>query len=108
HPLQTFVDPWVALATPGFIAGVLFSVVLRIAERGRRLAELSLSRAAGWGAATGLLLGSAPFLLGTPTDAFPLWVLAAAIVGATTLLSAASACGALTLARKVPAVSRGG
>lgn len=108
HPMQTMVDPWVALATPGFIGGVVFSVVLRIAERGRKFAELSLSRAAGWGAATGLILGSFPFVLGTPTDAYSLWTLAAAIVGGATLLCSISACGSLTLVRRVAATSRGG
>lgn len=57
---------------------------------------------------TGLILGVLPFVLGTPTDAFPLWTLAAATVGASTLLSAISACGSLTLVRRVAATSPGG
>lgn len=100
HSLRTLVDPWLALATPGFVGGVLFTVVLRVAEGHRSFVELSLLRAGTWGAVTGLLLGVVPFTpLGTPTDAFPLWLLGVGIIGTTTLLSTVSATGSLSLAR---------
>ena len=63
--IEAFVDPsgkvidiwFTALAIPGFIGGVLFSALLRIANGQRGFDELSLPRAACWGAATGLALG---------------------------------------------------
>ena len=108
HLMQSMVDPWVALATPGFVGGVVFAALLRLAEGRRRFTELSLTRAGALGATTGLILGSLPFLLGTPTDAFPLWGGAVVIVGSTILLCTVSGCGSLTLARRVAATSGGG
>lgn len=100
HFMQSFLDPWLALATPGFIGGVIFSVVLRIAEGHRSFVELSLPRAGAWGAVTGLILGIVPFTpLATPTGAFPLWLLGAGIIGMAILLSTVSAAGSLSLAR---------
>ena len=40
----------------GFIAGVMFSVVLALAERRRTFDQMSMPRFAGWGAVGGLLL----------------------------------------------------
>jgi hypothetical protein len=37
------------MAVPGFVGGVLFSIVLGMAWRHRRLDELSLPRVAAWG-----------------------------------------------------------
>ena len=42
----------------GFIAGILFSVLLTLAERHRRFDQMSLPRFAVWGAAGGVLLSS--------------------------------------------------
>ena len=86
-------------ALPGFVGGVVFSIVLAIAARRRRFDELSVPRFAAWGALAGFIVGMLPFVLGTPTSAVPLWQLALAIVGAITLLCAASAAGSLALAR---------
>lgn len=53
-----FIDMWIpTLALPGFLGGVIFSVVLRIAARQEGLEGLSLPGMAGWGAGSGLLLG---------------------------------------------------
>ena len=46
-------EPWIVVgALPGFLSGVAFSIVLMIAERGRRFDELSLrprsAAGAGW------------------------------------------------------------
>jgi hypothetical protein len=103
-----FVDPdasmdemWPAIgAYPGFLGGVVFSTVLAIAARRRRLDELSLSRVAAWGAAAGLLVGVLPFTIGEPATERPLWLLAAVVIGTITLLSAVSAGGSLALARR--------
>ncbi len=60
-----FVDMWIqTLAIPGFVGGVLFSGVLRMAARGRSFDELSFPRIAAWGAASGVLLGALFMALG--------------------------------------------
>jgi hypothetical protein len=93
-------EMWVAIgAYPGFLGGVVFSAVLAIAARHRGLDDLPLSRVALWGAAAGLLVGTLPFLIGDPASDRPVWVLAAIVISAITLLSAASAAGSLALAR---------
>jgi hypothetical protein len=93
-------EMWVAVgAYPGFLGGVVFSVVLGIAARRHGFEALSLSRVAAWGAVAGLLVGALPFAVGEPTSELPLGLLAAVVIGATTLLSAASAAGSLLIAR---------
>ena len=87
-------------AYPGFIGGVVFSVVLSIAARHRSFEELSVARFAGWGALAGALVGSIPFAIGDPTSAVPLWFLAGTVIGTITLLSSVSAAGSLLLARR--------
>lgn len=84
----------------GFLAGALFSVILGLVERGRGFHQLSLPRFAGWGAAGGLLFSV-------------LFVVTVTLTGAGALLDdlvylgplfaaagAASAGGALALARR--------
>ena len=87
-------------AYPGFLGGVLFSIVLSIAERRRNLGELSVRRFGAWGAAAGLAIGVLPFLLGTPSAEINVARLATAVIGSFTLMSAASAAGSLALARR--------
>ncbi|HJU66597.1 MAG TPA: hypothetical protein VJ650_00015, partial [Gemmatimonadaceae bacterium] len=87
-------------AYPGFLGGVLFSIVLAIAERHRRLDELSVRRFGAWGAAAGLVVGVLPFMLGTPAAHVDVARLATVVIGSFTLMSAASAAGSLALARK--------
>ena len=94
-------EMWPAIgAFPGFLGGVVFSIVLGIVGRRRRFDELSVPRFAAWGALAGLLVGLLPFVLGTPTSRIPLWQLMLVVVGPITLLSALSAAGSLALARK--------
>ena len=45
------------LGIPGFFGGVIFSMMLGMAEGRRRFDELSLVRFGVWGAVTGVLLG---------------------------------------------------
>ena len=43
-------EPWVVVGVyPGFLSGVIFSVVLGIAARRRKLDELSVAKVGGWG-----------------------------------------------------------
>lgn len=103
---EVFDAPLPALAIPGFFGGAFFSIVLGIAARHRRFAELSLPRFAAWGAVGGLLLTLFPFALvavglaSTEGSALGAWQIFAAISGPFILLSAASATGSLMLARK--------
>ena len=93
-------DVWIPVfAYPGFLCGVGFSMVLRIAEGRRRFDELSLPRVAAWGALGGMLVGALVFGVGFAGGVVPTAALAA-IMGTTTLLSAVSASGSLALARK--------
>ena len=101
YSLETHLDPLVALAMPGFIFGVICSIVLYFAEGGRRLDELSLPRVTAWGAVVGLLLGVLSFALGTPSARSPLWLVVVIIVGSSTLLSTVSAVGSGLLFRFV-------
>ena len=94
---------WVIGAYPGFLGGVLFSIVLSIAERHRRLGELSIRRFAAWGAVAGLAIGVLPFVLGTPSAEIDVARLATVVIGSFTLMSAASAAGSLALARRAEA-----
>jgi hypothetical protein len=103
---RIFDAPLPALAVPGFIGGLLFSIVLGIAGRNRRFDELSVPRFAAWGAAGGLLLGLLPAVLvllglaSTEGGRLGVWQFTAVIIGPLTLFSAASAAGSLLLARK--------
>jgi hypothetical protein len=103
---DVFDAPVPALAVPGFVGGLVFSVVLGIVGRRRRFDELSLPRFAAWGAVGGLLLSAIPATmvgLGLATigrDGLGVWQLTAVISGPLTLLSAASAAGSLLLARR--------
>jgi hypothetical protein len=102
-------EMWVAIgAYPGFLGGVVFSAVLAIAARRRRLEDLSLSRVALWGGAAGLLVGVLPFTIGESTSEIPLWLLATVVIGTITLLSAVSAAGSLALARMAEKRALGG
>lgn len=95
-------EMWVAIgAYPGFICGLLFSALLWIAERHRRIDELSLLRVAGWGAVAGLLVSLLPLAVAEPTGAWglPRWLLAVVIIASITLLSTASAVGSAVLFR---------
>ena len=100
-PDESMDEMWPLIgAYPGFLGGVLFSIVLAIAERRRNLSELSVRRFGAWGAAAGLVIGVVPFMLGTPNPEIDVARLATVVVGSFTLMSAASAAGSLALARR--------
>ncbi len=104
----TIVDPdnsmdemWVAVgAYPGFLCGALFSVLLGIAERRHRLADVMVSRAALWGGLSGVLVGTLPALLAEPR-----WLVGTGILGMVTLMSALSAIVSVLVARKLAATA---
>lgn len=79
----------------GFIAGVMFSVLLVLTEGRRRFDELSLWRFAAWGAVGGLLL-SALFVSGAALG----WGEVLAISATFAVASAACAAGSLAVARR--------
>lgn len=95
--------PWVGPPIgvfPGLVGGLLFSAGLVIAAP-RRLHELSVWRVAAWGAMVGFFLGVLPFAINEPPVEFPLWRVAAVVIGSMTLMGAVSAAGSLALARRV-------
>lgn len=102
-------EPW-ALITgyPGFLGGVVFSLVLAVAGRSRRLEELTIARVSVWGALAGAIVGTVPFLIGTPTERIPTWLLATGVITASTLLSASSAAGTLAIAKRGDALLEAG
>lgn len=81
-----FIDMWPqTLAIPGFLGGVVFSFVLRVVARRRRLDELSLPGMAAWGAAGGVLLGALVTALGMTPLAFIPAILLSAVGASLTL-----------------------
>lgn len=85
---------------PGFVGGLIFSVVLAIAAAPRKLHELSVSRVGVWGAMVGFLLGFLPLAINEPPNEFPVWLVAAVVIGSLSLMGAISAAGSLALARR--------
>ena len=93
-------DMWPqALAIPGFLCGVAFSVVLGIAARRRRFDELSLPRFAVWGAIAGGALGGLALAAGAMPLVAPFWLRAVGLVAPVAALCAGSAAGTLAIAR---------
>lgn len=103
NPLGRMVDIWpAALAYPGFVGGITFSIVLGIAGRHRRFDELSVPRFAAWGALGGLVVSLIPAAMvgvGLATPNVPLWQITAALIGPCVVGSAFAASGSLILAR---------
>jgi hypothetical protein len=83
----------------GFLAGLVFSVVLRLVEGRRQLGQMSLRRFAAWGAAVGLTLSATFFLAVSRGDPGFLryFVVVGPIVGVGV---AGCAAGSLALARR--------
>jgi hypothetical protein len=90
-PPLNFVDMWIPLfAIPGFVGGMIFSLVIGIAARHRKFEELSIPAFAAWGALGGVLLVALAAVIGWggPFLAIPF-----------ILMSAGGAAGSLALAR---------
>jgi hypothetical protein len=94
-----FDAPLPALGVPGFVGGVLFSLVLGVAGRRRRFHELSLPRFAVLGAIGGLLLSLIPAIALAEASGSALRLVALIAVPLTGM-SALSASGTLLLARR--------
>jgi uncharacterized membrane protein YedE/YeeE len=82
----------------GFVAGLVFSGVVLLAEGRRRFDEVTLPRFAAWGAAVGLALSATFFVILSRGD--PGFLRYFVVVGpAVAVLAAGCAAGSLALAR---------
>jgi hypothetical protein len=91
-------DVWpTLLAIPGFIGGVLFSLLLLIAERRRSFDEISVVRFALWGVVTGLVLG----VLTIPAEVGDVSPGAAGMIGIAAVLGVVAAVGSAIFFRLV-------
>jgi hypothetical protein len=76
----------------GVLCGAIFSGLAGIASGRRRIRDFSFIRAAAWGALSGLLVGTLPFLLGDQKDTGrPLWILPVVVMSSMTAAGALSA-----------------
>jgi hypothetical protein len=92
--------PFALLFAPlGFVTGVIFSGILAVIERPRTFDRVPLSRFAGWGAVSGLLL-SWIFVVAAALRGESLWGEFLVFGPPLALSSAASAAGSLALARR--------
>ena len=82
----------------GFVGGMVFSTLVRIAEGRRRFDELSIPRFAAWGGLGGLALGALAVTINL-VGLGGITPLTVAVIGAAGLLGAGSAAGTLALAR---------
>lgn len=103
-------DIWPAvLGLPGFFGGVTFFTLTRILERGRRLHEVSLSRAVIWGALSGPVMVLFWVLLvleiglGEGEDGVIPWLGLAKITGVTTPAFAIAGCFSVWMGKQVAA-----
>jgi hypothetical protein len=89
----------IMLGAFGFVAGVVFSGVLRFVEGRRRFDQMSLPRFAAWGAAVGGALSGTFFLAVSRGD--PAFLQYFVVVGPVVAVAAAGcAAGSLALARR--------
>lgn len=96
-PRGEIVDIWfTVMAIPGFVGGILFSALLRIAEGPRSHAEVSLARGATWGVVTGLGLGVLAIAAGAARG---MSLTAVAMIGITSGLGAVAAIGSIVFFR---------
>lgn len=93
-------EPWILVgAYPGFLAGVVFSVLLGVVGRRSRFEDFSLRTFAAWGAAAGSIMAVIPLMLGSLNPGLPGWF-PAVVIGVITAMGSASAAASLVLARK--------
>jgi hypothetical protein len=92
--------PFALLFAPlGFFAGIIFSGILVVIEGRRGFDRMSLSRFAGWGAVSGLLL-SGIFVVGAALRGETLWGEFLVFGPVLAMASAVCAAGSLAVARR--------
>jgi hypothetical protein len=92
--------PFPLLFAPlGFFSGIIFSGILVLVEGGRGLDRMSLSRFAGWGAVSGLLL-TGIFVVGAALRGAALWGEFLLFGPGLAIAGAVCAAGSLALARR--------
>jgi hypothetical protein len=92
--------PFALLFAPlGFVTGIIFSGILVVVERRRRFDRVSLSRFAGWGAASGLLL-SGIFVVAAVLRGASLWGEFLVFGPPLAMASAVCAAGSLAMAKR--------
>ena len=92
--------PFALLFAPlGFMAGIIFSVILVVTGRRRGFDRLSISRFAGWGATSGLLLAGI-FAVGAVLRGASFWGEFLLFGPALAMASAVCAGGSLALAKR--------
>ena len=92
--------PFALLFAPlGFLTGIIFSGILVVIERRRRFDRVSVSRFAGWGAVSGLLL-SGIFAVAAALRGESLWGEFLVFGPPLTIGSAVCAAGSLAMARR--------
>ena len=92
--------PFALLFAPlGFVTGIIFSGILVAIEGRRRFDRVSLSRFAGWGAASGLLL-SGIFVVAAALRGAALWGEFLVFGPPLAIASAVCAAGSLAMARR--------
>ena len=100
--------PFALLFAPlGFVTGIIFSGILVVIERRRRIDRVSLSRFAGWGAVSGLLL-SGIFVVGAALRGASLWGEFLVFGPPLAMASAVCAAGSLAMARRAERRELGG
>ncbi|MDF1502372.1 hypothetical protein [Roseisolibacter sp. H3M3-2] len=89
HPVTRLVDMWPqTLAVVGFVAGVLFAVILGVAARNRRFEQFTFPQFAGLGALAGAVVSVLALLTGAPLAIPVILTLAGTLGGAGSLLVA--------------------
>ena len=92
--------PFALMFAPlGFVSGIVFSGILVGIEGRRSFDRMSLSRFAGWGAASGLLL-SGIFVVGAALRGGAVWAEFMVFGPPLTIASAVCAAGSLAMARR--------
>ena len=92
--------PFALLFAPlGVVTGIIFSGILVVIERRRRIDRVSLSRFAGWGVVSGLLL-SGIFVIAAALRGESLWGEFLVFGPSLAMASAICAAGSLAMARR--------
>ena len=95
-------EMWVAIgAYPGFLSGMVFSVITGFSKGRRRFDDLQFGWVAVRGAGSGMLVGAVPFLALLPSESASSQggISGVLVMASITLLGAISAAGSLAVAK---------